>query len=92
MTGRPCIGDRPMTSAERVRRLRAKAKASGAPTRDQMLLALGRAVVEISQSHLDVLDVMPVIGRAKDILKKQDFKRRPARDALFRLMGDDAPR
>lgn len=92
MIGGPPIGDRPMTSAERVRRLREKAKASGVPTRDQMLFALGRAVFEISLSNHDAFDVMPVKNRAEDILENKKFERRFAREALDRFLGGDAPR
>jgi len=90
MAGRPPIGDKPMSSTERMRRLREKAKEAGVPMRNQLLLALGRAVVEISRSESDAFDVTPVIRRAEDILIEQNFKRRPAREALNRILGGGA--
>ncbi|MBD3661097.1 MAG: hypothetical protein HUJ11_02730 [Arenibacter algicola] len=71
-----------MTAAERKRRQRAKAQEQGVPTRDQMITAYGRAVIDLAPELKTTAPFAQITEQASKHLSNLGFKRRPVQDAL----------
>ncbi|MEG3619766.1 hypothetical protein V5T82_14975 [Magnetovibrio sp. PR-2] len=76
-----------MTAAERKRRQRAKAKEMGIPSRDQVVFAYGRSVIEIMPEIEDIALIEQIEERTAQHLSKRGFKNRPIREALKQVKG-----
>ena len=71
-----------MTPAERKRRQRAKAKEQGIPSRDQVVIAYGRSLIEIMPEIEDTALIEQIEKNTAQNLSKLGYKNRPIREAL----------
>ena len=81
-SGRKPIGEKPMTAAERKRRQRAIAQEQGIPTRDQVVAAFGRALIDLAPKIQNTSLYEQIEDRINDHLSKLGFKRRPIQNTL----------
>ncbi|MEG3618738.1 hypothetical protein V5T82_09745 [Magnetovibrio sp. PR-2] len=87
--GRKSIGTKPMTAAERKRRQRAKAKEMGIPSRDQVVFAFGRTLIEIMPDIKDTALLEQLEKQTAQHLSKLGFKNRLIREALQKVRSGD---
>lgn len=86
MVGRPTIFEKPMSGAERQRRVRAKARAAQLPHLDQMVVAIGRAVIDEGRENGINDTLKRIVERAAKNLEAKQFDVRRTTQEITKLM------